>query len=120
MINKKNSSGINDSYENKESVKERKGEDPLKERIILFSRQMSLIYQFQGYKNTRNLIIYHIRVHFKKILSLIKKVFDYLENKDYNQYNQKSAIKDFELKINTKSRFPIQKNESEYKKTAIH
>jgi hypothetical protein len=34
----------NDSYENKESVKERKGEDPLKERIILFSRQMSLIY----------------------------------------------------------------------------
>jgi hypothetical protein len=43
-INKKNSSGINDSYENKESVKERKGEDPLKERIILFSRQMSLIY----------------------------------------------------------------------------
>jgi hypothetical protein len=41
-INKKNWSGINDSYENKESVKE--GEDPLKERIILFSRQMSLIY----------------------------------------------------------------------------
>jgi hypothetical protein len=41
---KKRFSSSNDSYENKESVKERKGEDPLKERIILFSRQMSLIY----------------------------------------------------------------------------
>lgn len=45
MINKKSSSGINDSYENKNKmskIKKKKREDPLKERIILLASDMNI------------------------------------------------------------------------------